>query len=46
MQLSLAMILKTNVEKMSDYCLLAMLMKINKLKSLSRDVNEMKGEIP
>ena len=42
---SLAMLLKTHVEKMSDYRLLAMLMKTNELKPLSRDVDENKGEI-
>jgi hypothetical protein len=40
---SLAMLLKTNVEKMSVLGLLAILMKINKLKSFSGDVDEKKG---
>jgi hypothetical protein len=39
---SLAMLLKTNGGKMSIYRHLSMLMKINELKSLSRDVNEKK----
>jgi hypothetical protein len=37
-------LLKTNVEKMSAYCLLAILMKTNELKSISRDIDEKKGE--
>ncbi|MGA3327764.1 MAG: hypothetical protein ABSF45_25165 [Terriglobia bacterium] len=41
---SLAMLLKTNVEKMSIYGLLAMLKKKNELKSLSGDVDENKWE--
>jgi hypothetical protein len=41
---SLAMLLKTNVEKMSENRLLAMLMKPNELKSVSGDVDESKGE--
>ena len=41
---SLAMLLKTNGEKMSFYGSLAMLMKINQLKSFSRDIDETKGE--
>jgi len=36
------MLLKTNVEKMSVYRPLAMLMKPNELKSLSGDVDEKK----
>ena len=42
---SFAMLLKTNGEKMSVYRPLAMLMKKNELKSLSRDVDEKKGVI-
>jgi hypothetical protein len=34
------MLLKTNVEKMSDFDLLAMLMKTNNIQVLSRDVDE------
>ena len=41
---SLAMLLKTNGEKMSENRPLAMLMKKNELKSLSGDVDENKGE--
>jgi len=37
------MLMKTNVEKMSAYRPLAMLMKTIELKSLSRDVDEIKG---
>jgi len=44
MKVSLAMLLKTNVEKMSDNRSLAMLMKQNELKSLSGDVDEKNGE--
>ena len=43
MKVSLAMLLKTNVEKMSENRSLAMLMKANQLKSLSGDVDENKG---
>jgi hypothetical protein len=43
MKVSLAMLLKTNVEKMSENRPLAMLMKIDELKSLSGDVHERKG---
>src|SRR5208283_2946195 len=43
MQPSLAMLMKTNVEKMAFCRLLAMLMKRIELKSLSRDVGEKKG---
>jgi len=39
---SLAMLLKTNGEKMSENRSLAMLMKIHELKSLSGDVDENK----
>src|SRR5208283_2486809 len=42
MQPSLAMLMKTNVEKMAFCRLLAMLMKTIYLKSLSRDVDEKK----
>jgi hypothetical protein len=42
MQDSLAMLLKTNVEKMPEKRSLAMLMKSNELKSLSGDVDEKK----
>jgi hypothetical protein len=42
MKVSLAMLMKTNVEKMSENRPLAMLMKTNKLKSLSGDVDENK----
>ena len=42
MEDSLAMLLKTNVEKMSESRSLAMLMKANELKSLSGDVDEKK----
>jgi len=42
MKVSLAMLLKTNIEKMSDNRSLAMLMKPNELKSLSGDVDEKK----
>ena len=45
MQPSFAMLLKTNVEKMSDNRSLAMLVKANELKLFSRDVDENKGEI-
>ncbi|MGD1102902.1 MAG: hypothetical protein ABSA59_12630 [Terriglobia bacterium] len=44
MQDGLAMLLKTNGEKMSDNRPLAMLMKRNELKSLSGDVDEKKGD--
>jgi len=40
MKVSLAMLLKTHVEKMSEKRSLAMLMKPNELKSLSGDVDE------
>ena len=40
---SLAMLLKTHVEKMSEKCSLAMLMKQSELKSLSGDVDQKKG---
>jgi len=40
MQEGLAMLLKTNGDKMPDECSLAMLMKPNDLKSLSGDVDE------
>ena len=43
MKVSFAMLLKTNVGKMSDNRPLAMLMKREELKSLSGDVNERKG---
>jgi len=43
MKASFAMLMKTNVEKMSAYRPLAMLMKTIELKSLSRDVDEIKG---
>ena len=39
---SLAMLLKTHVEKMPENCSLAMLMKAKELKSLSGDVDEKK----
>jgi len=42
MQEGLAMLLKTNGEKMSEKCSLAMFMKTNGLKSLSGDVDENK----
>jgi hypothetical protein len=42
MKASLAMLLKTNVGKMSDNRSLAMFMKPNELKSLSGDVDEKK----
>ena len=42
---SQAMLLKTNVEKMSENRSLAMLMKKHELKSISGDVDENKGEI-
>jgi hypothetical protein len=41
-KVSLAMLLKTNVEKMSENRSLAMLMKPKELKSLSGDVDEKK----
>jgi hypothetical protein len=44
MKASLAMLLKTNVGKMSDNRSLAMLMKPHELKSLSGDVDE-KNEV-
>lgn len=44
MGLSFVKLLKTSIEKMSVYRLLAILMKANELESLSRDVDEMKGE--
>ena len=40
---SLAMLLKINGGKMSDFWPLAMLMKTNDLFSLSRDIDEKKG---
>jgi hypothetical protein len=43
MKESLAMLLKTNGEKMSILRSLAMSMKTSQLKSLSRDVNEKKA---
>jgi hypothetical protein len=43
-RVSLAMLMKTNVEKMSCFGLLAMLMKINEIRSLSRDIDENNGE--
>jgi hypothetical protein len=43
MKVSLAMLLKTHVEKMAENWSLAMLMKKNELKSLSGDVDEKKG---
>jgi hypothetical protein len=43
MKVSLAMLLKTNVEKMSHNLSLAILMKSNELKSLSGDVIERTG---
>jgi hypothetical protein len=43
MKESLAMLLKTKPEKMSENCSLAMLMKSNELKSLSGDVDERIG---
>jgi hypothetical protein len=43
-QEGLAMLLKTDGEKMSDNRSLAMLMKSNDLKSLSGDVDEKKGD--
>jgi hypothetical protein len=43
MKVSLAMLLKTNIEKMSENRSLAMFMKSNELKSLSGDVDENKG---
>ena len=42
MQDSLAMLLKTHVEKMSLFCPTTILMKTNHLKSVSRDVHEKK----
>jgi hypothetical protein len=42
---SLAMLMKTHGEKMSDNRSLAMLMIINELKSLSGDVDEKKEDI-
>jgi len=42
MKVSLAMLLKTNIEKMSENRPLAMLMKPNELKSISGDVDEKK----
>jgi tmRNA-binding protein len=44
MKVSFAMLLKTNVVKMSENRPLAMLMKKNELKSLSGDVDEKKGD--
>jgi len=44
MKESLAMLLKTHGEKMSENSPLAMLMKTNRLKPLSGDVDENKGE--
>ena len=43
MQPSLAMLLKTHIEKMSYFRLLAMLMKTNALSDASRDVYEKTG---
>ena len=43
MKESLAKLLKTNAEKMSENWSLAMLMKANELKSLPGDVDEKKG---
>jgi hypothetical protein len=43
MKASLAMLMKTHVGKMPDYCLPTMLMKTIELKSLSRDVDEKQG---
>jgi len=43
MKESLAMLLKTHGEKMTENRSLAMLMKPNRLKSLSGDVDEKKG---
>jgi hypothetical protein len=43
MKVSLAMLLKTHGEKMSENWPLAMLMKTHELKSLSGDVHEKKG---
>jgi hypothetical protein len=45
MKVSLAMLLKTHVEKMPENRSLAMFMKTSELKSLSGDVDENKGEI-
>jgi hypothetical protein len=42
MQDSLAMLLKTHVEKMSLFYPTTILMKTNELKSVSRDVHEKK----
>ena len=44
MKVSLAMLLKTNVEIMSEYRPLAMLMKTHGLKMISGDVDEIKGD--
>ena len=46
MKVSLAMLLKTHVEKMSENRSLAMLMKPNELKLLSGDVHENKWGYP
>jgi hypothetical protein len=43
-RVSLAMLMKTNVEKMSCFGLLSMLMKINEIRSFSRDIDENNGE--
>jgi hypothetical protein len=45
MKESLAMLLKTNIENMSENRSLAMLMKTEKLKSISGDVDENKESI-
>jgi len=45
MKESLAMLLKTHGEKMSENCSLAMLMKKKKIKLLSGDIDEIKGDI-
>jgi hypothetical protein len=44
MKVSLAMLLEKNGGKMSGFRVLAILMNTNELKSLSRDVDEKKGE--
>ncbi len=43
MKESLAMLLKTNIEKMSAFRSLAMLMKTNNIKFFSGDVDEKEG---
>ena len=43
MKVSLAMLLKTNIEKMSAFRLATMLMKTNDLNSVCHDVDEKKG---